>query len=243
MRSRDAVGLGLSGILALLAACSNEASPPERPAPSAPPEAAAADDAPRGSTPAVDGGLPPACAVDADCMALGAATFCSAPACEAGTCIRKVLHPAGTPLPSQRFGDCREARCAEGGAIVDVPLDGDVFDDGYACTNDTCTGGLYSAAAQPQGSLCSASEICNAKGACVQCNVDVDCYGNETGTDCGGGACAPCAPDLPCHAHADCASNVCMDAFCIAPSCTDAVKNGDEAGVDCGGSCLTPCAK
>jgi hypothetical protein len=30
--------------------------------------------------------------------------------------------------------------------------------------------------------------------------------------------------------------------ICVAPSCTDKVKNGDETGVDCGGSCMLKCA-
>jgi Cellulose binding domain len=33
-----------------------------------------------------------------------------------------------------------------------------------------------------------------------------------------------------------------MQRVCVAPTCTDLVKNGDETAVDCGGSCA-PCAK
>jgi len=41
--------------------------------------------------------------------------------------------------------------------------------------------------------------------------------GDETGVDCGGSSCAPCA------------------------SCSDGVQNGDETGIDCGGSCANTC--
>lgn len=43
----------------------------------------------------------------------------------------------------------------------------------------------------------------------------------ETGMDCGGPNCQPCA---------------------VAPTCTDGMQNGDETGIDCGGSCPEPCA-
>ena len=42
--------------------------------------------------------------------------------------------------------------------------------------------------------------------------------GNETGVDCGGPDCPPCAP-----------------------SCTDGIQNGNETGVDCGGPDCAPC--
>ncbi|MCH9660546.1 MAG: T9SS type A sorting domain-containing protein [Bacteroidetes bacterium] len=45
--------------------------------------------------------------------------------------------------------------------------------------------------------------------------------GSETGVDCGGPDCGPCAPD---------------------PTCNDGVQNGDETGIDCGGSSCAPCA-
>lgn len=43
--------------------------------------------------------------------------------------------------------------------------------------------------------------------------------GDETGVDCGGSSCAPCAA-----------------------SCTDGIMNGDETGIDCGGSSCAPCS-
>ena len=61
--------------------------------------------------------------------------------------------------------------------------------------------------------------------------------GNETGVDCGGGACEPCAAASRCRTHADCESGMCDAASqrCLDPSCADGVRNGEETAVDCGG--------
>jgi len=40
--------------------------------------------------------------------------------------------------------------------------------------------------------------------------------GAETGVDCGGGSCAPCANGQGCNAASDCASGVCMGGVCVA---------------------------
>jgi cysteine-rich repeat protein len=65
--------------------------------------------------------------------------------------------------------------------------------------------------------------------------------GAETGVDCGGGTCAPCAVGLGCQAGSDCVSLVCAGNLCAAPTCADATKNGAETGIDCGGGCPTGC--
>ena len=46
--------------------------------------------------------------------------------------------------------------------------------------------------------------------------------GDETGVDCGGSDCEPCA---------------------VAPTCTDSIQNGNETGVDCGGPDCGPCSE
>jgi hypothetical protein len=68
--------------------------------------------------------------------------------------------------------------------------------------------------------------------------------GLESGVDCGGDHCAPCAgtdpndPDTSgCVFSSDCESGVCEDGICQAATCTDFIRNGDETDVDCGGSC------
>jgi hypothetical protein len=86
--------------------------------------------------------------------------------------------------------------------------------------------------------------------------------GNETGPDCGGSDCDPCATgggcakatdcasgmcvngecvDLDCIRGSDCASGVCVNGVCVEATCTDEVKNDSETDIDCGGSC-TACA-
>ena len=80
--------------------------------------------------------------------------------------------------------------------------------------------------------------------------------GLETGIDCGGGECNPCANLQGCLADADCSSQFCPESrgYCITddgraacglvapenPTCGDCVKNGMETDVDCGGECF-PC--
>lgn len=80
------------------------------------------------------------------------------------------------------------------------------------------------------------------------CKDDPTCFdgeinGDETGIDCGGADCQPCA-------FTSCTDGVqngdetgvdCGGADCspcgVTPTCTDGIQNGDETGVDCGGSC------
>ena len=66
--------------------------------------------------------------------------------------------------------------------------------------------------------------------------------GAETGVDCGGGTCPPCAATKGCLVATDCQSAVCTAGVCQAPTCTDGVKNGAETGVDCGGGTCAACA-
>ncbi|WP_437567996.1 formylglycine-generating enzyme family protein [Sorangium sp. So ce542] len=69
--------------------------------------------------------------------------------------------------------------------------------------------------------------------------------GDETDTDCGGGAaprgdnpaCPPCDNLQDCVVGSDCESLSCVAGRCLAPSCSDGVKNGEETGTDCGGLC------
>lgn len=55
--------------------------------------------------------------------------------------------------------------------------------------------------------------------------------------DCGGEACLGCAEEARCERRQDCASGVCMQEHCAAPTCADLIQNGDETGEDCGGAC------
>ena len=70
--------------------------------------------------------------------------------------------------------------------------------------------------------------------------------GTETDVDCGGSCKARCADTKGCKVATDCQSSVCdtgaATPVCMAPTCTDTVKNGAETDVDCGGTCTTKCA-
>ena len=69
--------------------------------------------------------------------------------------------------------------------------------------------------------------------------------GQETGVDCGGPTCPPCAPSCSDgiqngqETGVDCGGPTCPP---CAPSCSDGIKNGQETGVDCGGPTCPPCA-
>src|SRR5262245_14127101 len=67
--------------------------------------------------------------------------------------------------------------------------------------------------------------------------------GEETDRDCGGPACMPCEVGMACNVGRDCASGICINKMCAAPTCNDTVRNGNETDQDCGGSCPTPCAE
>lgn len=65
---------------------------------------------------------------------------------------------------------------------------------------------------------------------------------DESDIDCGGRACALCVTGQNCVVPKDCASGVCQQGLCAAPTCDDGVKNGRESAVDCGESCSSkPC--
>ena len=69
--------------------------------------------------------------------------------------------------------------------------------------------------------------------------TDMLADGKETDKDCGGGACDPCTDGLKCTKASDCKSKHCdsVSKLCVAPSCSDGVKNGTESDLDCGGPC------
>ncbi len=150
---------------------------------------------------------------------------------------------------------CLAPNCADGvknGDETDV-------DCGGNCAIKLCTGGLCTG----EGKKCAVDQGCKDHsdcqsntclflptpgdlliGYCVASCTDNIKDGDESDVDCGGSCATKCAVDKSCGSNADCQSSKCDTSTkkCIAPSCTDSVKNGDESDVDCGGSCSTKCA-
>ncbi|HRI68550.1 MAG TPA: hypothetical protein PK156_30185 [Polyangium sp.] len=209
------------------------------------------------------------CSVDTDCTSQGMANFCGKPVCSGGICMRQMLQPTGTSLPSQLYGDCLAWQCDIAGDVVSVPNDNDAYDDANGCTNDICMQGMLSHPPIAQGTLCSqptgAPGICNGNGACVACIDGVQgctapylctmnsCVGTkcingmkdpgESDIDCGAASsqCQRCANGKACTQGTQCMSGICIGGTCAAPMCMDAVKNGSETGFDCGGPTCPKC--
>ncbi|WP_204344410.1 M43 family zinc metalloprotease [Psychroserpens algicola] len=100
----------------------------------------------------------------------------------------------------------------------------DTYGDGICCSygNGSYSVTDASGVLASGGSFSSseATQICVGGGTAPTCSDGVQ-NGDETGVDCGGSNCEPCAVD---------------------PTCDDGIQNGDETGVDCGGSSCAPCS-
>lgn len=168
--------------------------------------------------------------------------------------------PDGTPVPGM-FSDYCIA-----GAVYDcyLPLMLDQCPQPYVCDWDKCVpwhciDGVLSGdetGVDCGGSFCRG---CDKGIPCVEGNdcmtrvcLDALCQAathsdheknlGETGVDCGylGGPPFQCQDGEGCKVETDCASQVCYNGICQAPTCTDARQNGSETTTDCGGSC-PPC--
>jgi hypothetical protein len=87
---------------------------------------------------------------------------------------------------------------------------------GPKCENKTCVEQF-----QAVGTPCdegAGNQVCDGKGACVQCVTGDNCKNGSCGEPCTSGVCDPM-------------TNKCLD-----PQCTDGVVNGGETDVDCGGN-------
>ncbi len=82
------------------------------------------------------------------------------------------------------------------------------------CTTMSCTNGSCKAGEVPPGTQCNGDKVCDGSGSCVECVYNSHCNGtnptckaneciscsdgekngDETGVDCGGFSCPPCAP-------------------------------------------------
>lgn len=117
-------------------------------------------------------------------------------------------------MKAQVAGDCRERVCDGNGAVTEIDDNDDVPNDRSECTVDSCRDGSPLYEPVEVGSSCSLADggLCNAVGVCVECLVDTDC-----------------------------ATEICTNYVCQAPTCEDGVQNGDEGGIDCGGSSCPAC--
>ena len=120
---------------------------------------------------------PTGCVVVSDCP--GQDTECAKRTCVQGTCGVATLAP-GLPVPLQVAGDCKIRQCDGSAAVVAVPDNFDLPEDGNPCTVDLCTVGTPSHTFAAQGQACGGTNKCNSNGQCVGCNVPADCAGNDT---------------------------------------------------------------
>jgi hypothetical protein len=150
--------------------------------------------------------------------------------------------------------DCG-AKCSDQCALGSVcDVDGDCSSN--LCVNGVCCGtpckgpcltcelGTGACVAVPEGDpapLCpEPSSTCHG-GLCSNCtNGNFDDKLGETGVDCGGSVCSPCAVGATCNQGGDCESCLCEGSTCVAKRCNDHQKDGCESDIDCGGGC-GPC--
>jgi hypothetical protein len=155
------------------------------------------------------------CGAPTDCP--GVDTECRARSCDAGLGLCGFIDTkAGTPLASQRAGDCQLLVCTgKAGEVISVPFDSDAPPPTVDCKTGSCRSGVPGYVQAVPGTACSVAGgvMCDTAGACVACL---------------GGA--------------DCASGVCVYGYCVAPTCSDGVRNGGETDVDCGGGTCGACA-
>jgi len=193
------------------------------------------------------------CLAAADCP--GEDTACSTRTCSAGACGIENA-PIGTVVPNQAAGDCMRITCDGAGNTTSSIDDTDVPVDGKACTADVCTMGVPSNPALAIDSPCSQSggSVCNASGACVQCNTGAQCgsglcsagvclaatcgdgvkNGSESDIDCGGASCPGCGLGKVCGAGTDCASGVCTASACAAPVVVSSAPSDGQMNVAAG---------
>jgi hypothetical protein len=155
------------------------------------------------------------CAVSKDCAKDG---DCASGACDAWAPHRCL---ADHCLDHRRDVDETDIDC--GGSCAQCPP------DHYCKVNTDCTSGFCDVA---RGSFCLPP----------QC-LDGIRNGYETGVDCGGGLCDPCALGVACEVSSDCESKACdvVVHACIADHCADHAQDADETYVDCGGSSCPRC--
>jgi len=143
------------------------------------------------------------CVVAATCP--GTDTACQVRTCSAQGVCGLAPVAAGTVVPQQVAGDCKQSRCDGNGQIVAVNDDSDKPIDNNPCTDDVCTAGVPSNPALPASTTCEGSKQCDGAGHCRGCLTAADCPGTD-------GACQT----RTCSAQGVCGLNKLADGTAIA---------------------------
>ena len=178
------------------------------------------------------------CLAPSDCP--GADDACQTRTCVQGTCGHDFA-AAGTALPVQTTGDCKQDVCDGAGATMTQNLDTDVHDDMNACTDDLCAAGVPTSTPKAQGTSCGAALVCDAAGTCTGCNVATDCSGSDdeckTRT-CTAGACGVAFTAANTAVAAQKAGN-CLKAACDGSGNIADIADDTDLPVDDGNSCTS----
>jgi hypothetical protein len=112
------------------------------------------------------------CTVPADCP--GLETECATRTCVAGVCGVE-RRPPGYLVGVQSPGDCVKVACDGDGNVASLPDDADVPNDGNACTEDRCEGGLPAQGGAEAGTPCGVGLACDGEGHCAGCTTSEEC--------------------------------------------------------------------
>jgi hypothetical protein len=146
---------------------------------------------------------------------------CPAPASE---CLEVVCDKACCdPAPRKADAKCKGGVCDGLGACVACNTKEQCPVSSTACKANACNAHQCGTTSAPLGTVCTdgGGRVCDAAGACVQCNTTVDCGSSGT---------------VACH----------PSKLCVPPACANGQKDGTETDVDCGGdttTCPARCAK
>ena len=146
--------------------------------------------------------------------------------------------------------DCGGNDCTKCKAGKSCKVDND-------CMSQKCEENVCVTASCESDKDCAENQTCES-GVCATCS-DEKLNNKETDVDCGGEYCMACRLGKSCELNTDCASGICTEGVCSAPSCEkdsdcregetcdtesqncisckDGTKNGTETDIDCGGSC------
>ncbi len=175
------------------------------------------------------------CATPSQC---GADTACLTRTCESGSC-GFVSTAAGTSIPNQVQGDCKQLVCDGNGGITSQTNNGDLPNDNNECTFDMCSAGAPLHPPRPVDTTCEGDNVCDGGGACVDCNNPTQCPNPGecltpicAGHQCGS-ALVPDGTPTPNQTTGDCKRRVCqMGSAVTEPSNGDLPVDGNPCTLD-----------